>query len=59
MKQRDLLRDLQAHGCRMEREGGKHLLWLNPDTGSVEALPRHVEIAKHLSAFVVQGRRCS
>jgi len=49
MKRRDLLRHLQAHGCRLEREGAKHSLWLNPATGGVESVPRHAEIGKHLS----------
>ena len=49
MKRRDLLRHLQTHGCRFDREGAKHSLWLNPATGAVEAVPRHVEIGKHLS----------
>ena len=49
MKRRDLLRHLQAHGCRFEREGGKHSLWINLQTGAVEAVPRHIEIGKHLS----------
>ena len=49
MKRRDLLQHLQAHGCRFEREGGKHSLWLNPGTGKVEAIPRHAEIGKHLA----------
>ena len=49
MKRRDLLRHLQTHGCRLEREGGEHSLWINPQTGAVEAVPRHGEIGKHLS----------
>ncbi|HEX9046567.1 MAG TPA: type II toxin-antitoxin system HicA family toxin [Verrucomicrobiae bacterium] len=55
MKRRDLLRHLQAHGCRMEREGGKHSLWLNPVTGAVESVPRHVEIGKHLSKKICRS----
>jgi len=46
MKRRDLLRHLQAHSCRLEREGSKHSLWINPETGAVEPVPRHVEIGK-------------
>ena len=48
MKRRDLVH-LQAHGCRLEREGGRHSLWLNPANGAIEAVPRHAEIGKHLS----------
>jgi hypothetical protein len=49
MRRRDLLRHLQAHGCRLDREGAKHSLWLNPATGAVESVPRHVEVGKFLS----------
>ena len=49
MKRRDLLRHLQTHGCRLEREGGQHSLWMNLETGAVEAAPRHAKIGKHLS----------
>lgn len=49
MKRRDLLRHLQAHGCRLDREGAKHSLWMNPANGAVESIPRHVEIGKYLS----------
>ena len=44
MKRRDLLRQLQAHGCQIEREGAKHSLRLNPAPGAVESVTRHVEI---------------
>jgi mRNA interferase HicA len=49
MKRRELLRHLQAHGCRLEREGSKHSLWVNKETGAAETVPRHVEIGKYLS----------
>jgi len=49
MKRRDLLRHLQTHGCRLEREGSRHSLWINPQNGAVESVPRHVETGKHLS----------
>jgi hypothetical protein len=55
MKRRDLLRHLQAHGCRLEREGSKHSLWINPRTGAVEAIPRHSEIGKYLSRKICRG----
>ncbi|MCX8092464.1 MAG: type II toxin-antitoxin system HicA family toxin [Verrucomicrobiae bacterium] len=55
MKRRELLRHLQAHGCRLEREGGKHSLWLNPKTGAVEAIPRRSEIGKFLSRKICRG----
>jgi hypothetical protein len=55
MKIRELLRHLQAHGCRLEREGAKHSLWLNPETHEVESVPRHAEIGKHLSRKICRN----
>ncbi|MBM3881697.1 MAG: type II toxin-antitoxin system HicA family toxin [Verrucomicrobia bacterium] len=55
MKRRDLLRHLQAQGCRPEREGARHTLWINPATGAVESVPRHAEIGKHLARKICRG----
>ncbi|MCZ7638924.1 MAG: type II toxin-antitoxin system HicA family toxin [Verrucomicrobia bacterium] len=49
MKRRDLLRHLAAYRCRLDREGSAHSLWKNPETGVLEAIPRHAEIGKHLA----------
>ena len=49
MRRRDLLLHLQAHGCRLDREGAENCLLLNPATGAVESVPRHVEIGRFLS----------
>jgi mRNA interferase HicA len=46
MKRVDLLAHLQAHGCRLEREGSRHSIWINPATGGIQAVPRHREIKK-------------
>jgi mRNA interferase HicA len=48
VKRGDLLRHLRQHGCYLKREGASHSLWCNPNTGSVEAVPRHTEIANNL-----------
>lgn len=29
MKQRDLIRHLERHGCELLREGGKHTIYVN------------------------------
>jgi mRNA interferase HicA len=39
------LRHLRRYGCVLRREGKEHALWENPQTGHVEAVPRHSEIA--------------
>jgi hypothetical protein len=44
MKTGALLRFLRQHGCYLKREGAAHSLWANPNTGAVEAVPRHAEI---------------
>ena len=48
MKRGDLLRHLRQHGCFLKREGASHSLWCNPNTGHVEAVPRHTEIGNNL-----------
>ena len=45
MKRGALLRHLRLHGCYLKREGAAHSLWTNPANGSVQAVPRHTEIA--------------
>jgi predicted RNA binding protein YcfA (HicA-like mRNA interferase family) len=47
MKLSDLERHLRAEGCRLEREGGRHAIWLNPANRATAALPRHSEIKKN------------
>lgn len=46
MKRSALLAHLVAHGCRQEREGARHSIWINPATGEIQAVPRHKEIKK-------------
>jgi len=49
VKQRELLRHLRRHGCYLKRQGKEHELWCNPQTGHVEAVPRHQEIPNQLA----------
>ena len=49
MKRSALLRYLRYHGCCLKREGGSHSLWINPQTGAVEAVPRHKEVSNVLA----------
>lgn len=44
MKRQTLVKHLRKNGCYLKREGGSHSLWMNPHTGHIEAVPRHVEI---------------
>lgn len=40
---------------RVRREGGSHLLWVNPANGSVETVPRHTEIPYRLGIKICKG----
>lgn len=55
MKRGDLLRHLRQHGCYLKREVANHSLWCNPNTGKVEAIPRHTEIANTLAKKICRG----
>ena len=55
MKRTALLRHLRRHGCVLKREGASHSLWMNPATGAVEAVPRHVEIPNLLARKICRG----
>lgn len=55
MKRESLLRHLRVHGCYLKREGGAHSLWSNPNTGKVEAVPRHTEISDILARKICRG----
>ena len=48
MKRRDLIRYLEAHGCRLLREGGSHTVYLHPARKKVSTIPRHREINEDL-----------
>jgi mRNA interferase HicA len=57
MKREALLRELRRTGCYLKREGRSHSLWCNPQTGHVEAIPRHTEIAENLSRKILKALR--
>lgn len=43
------------HGSYLKREGAAPSLWSNPETGQVEAVPRHTEIADLLARKICRG----
>jgi predicted RNA binding protein YcfA (HicA-like mRNA interferase family) len=55
MKRNALLKHLRKYGCFLKREGRSHSLWLNPQTGEVEAVPRHTEIPDRLVRKICRG----
>jgi mRNA interferase HicA len=55
MKRRDWERKLRIAGCYLKREGTAHSLWINPKTGVVEAVPRHIEIKEPLAKKILKN----
>ncbi len=49
MKRHELIRHLEAHGCRLLREGGRHTVYFNPATNATSAVPGHTEIYEYLA----------
>ena len=49
MKRIDLLRHLEAHGCRLLREGGSHSVYVNSEASKVSTVPRHREVKDFLA----------
>lgn len=47
MKRSELERHLRNAGCHLEREGGRHAIWLNPANGATAAIPRHSELKRN------------
>jgi len=39
MKRRKLIQHLEAHGCQLYREGGRHTLYYNPANKQVASVP--------------------
>lgn len=46
MKRKEFIRHLEAQGCILLREGGKHSIYKNPVNGYLSAVPRHPELKK-------------
>jgi hypothetical protein len=49
LKRRDLLRHLARHRCDLQREGGKHSVFVNRVSGKTSTVPRHREIYDFLA----------
>jgi len=52
LKRGDLVRELVAAGCRLDRHGGRHDVYLNPRNGRKAPVPRHQEIPESLCRLI-------
>ncbi|MEW6557167.1 MAG: type II toxin-antitoxin system HicA family toxin [Elusimicrobiota bacterium] len=51
MKRKELIRHLLENGCVFEKEGKKHTIFYNPESGESATIPRHKEI----NTFTARG----
>jgi len=49
VKRTELVRHLEAQGCRLLREGARHSVYVNRATGNATSVPRHREISDFLA----------
>ncbi|PIE51933.1 addiction module toxin, HicA family [Candidatus Fermentibacteria bacterium] len=57
MKRMDLERKLRMGGCYLKREGKSHYIWINPETGTTEAAPGHLEIKEPLAIKILKNHK--
>ena len=55
MKRKELEKKLRKAGCYFKREGASHSLQINPQTGVIEAVPRHTEIKEFLAQKILRN----
>jgi hypothetical protein len=46
LERRQLEQHLRAHGCVLHHRGGRHDIWLNPETLKQAPVPRHRELKR-------------
>ena len=52
MKRRQFVRQLLKEGCVMLRHGARHDIYLNPETGLRQPVPRYSEIDERLERHI-------
>lgn len=52
MKCSELIRELRAAGCILERHGAGHDVYRNPATGHKQSVPQHTEIEDTLPKHI-------
>ena len=57
MKRRELIRHLEAHGCELLREGGRHTLYINRAELKTSAIPRHQEVKTLIARQICRDLR--
>jgi predicted RNA binding protein YcfA (HicA-like mRNA interferase family) len=55
MKRRDLISRLEMNKCVLLRNGAKHDIYHNPQSGATEPVPRHREINERLAQKILKN----
>ena len=55
MKRRDLVSELEKNDCVLLRNGTKHDIYHNPQTGKTEPVPIHREINERLAQKILKN----
>ncbi|MBE3135239.1 MAG: type II toxin-antitoxin system HicA family toxin [Acidobacteria bacterium] len=59
MKRIDLIRHLEAHGCRLLRESANHSIYANEAVRKTSTVPRHREIDDFLARKICRDLQVS
>jgi mRNA interferase HicA len=54
LKRHQLIDHLKHQGCLLDREGGRHTIYINPVNGAKAPVPRHGEIDNRLARKICQ-----
>jgi mRNA interferase HicA len=54
VKRVDLIKSIEGSGCVLVRHGAKHDWYRNPNTGIMQAVPRHREIKNRLAGRIIK-----
>jgi len=54
LKRTDLIRLIVKAGCTLLRHGGRHDIYVNPETGRKAPVPRHREIPTTLVKIILK-----
>jgi predicted RNA binding protein YcfA (HicA-like mRNA interferase family) len=56
MNRKQFVSQLVRDGCKLHRPGARHDIYVNPNTGQKQPVPRHAEIdnalAKHIRKYL-------
>ena len=52
MKRKEFIKELVEAGCYLKRHGSKHDIYVNPKSGRMAPVPRHVEIRDTLCELI-------